>query len=79
MVSGNVSYKYSKQSREVYVQKDGRLYLVKSRSSFTGIFEKAYRKEINEFLRLEKISFREASEKKLVELMDFCTRLIHSG
>lgn len=78
-VSGNTSYKYSKQSREVYLQREGRLYVVRSRSSFTSIYDEAYRKEIKEFLRREKIRFRNASDEKLGELMNFCIELIHSG
>ncbi len=78
-VSGNTSYKYSKQSREIYLQREGRLYVVRSRSSFTSIYDEAYRKEIKEFLRREKIRFRNASDEKLGELMNFCIELIHSG
>ncbi|TFH25932.1 MAG: hypothetical protein E4H10_08515 [Bacteroidia bacterium] len=78
-VSGNTSYKYSKQSREVYLQRESRLYVVRSRSSFTSIYDEAYRKEIKEFLRQEKIRFRNASDEKLGELMNFCIKLIHSG
>ena len=78
-VSGNTSYKYSKQSREVYLQREDRLYVVRSRSSFTSIYDEAYRKEIKEFLRREKIRFRNASDEKLGELMNFCIELIHSG
>ena len=78
-VSGNTSYKYSKQSREVYLQREGRLYVVRSRSSFTSNYDEAYRKEIKEFLRREKIRFRNASDEKLGELMNFCFELIHSG
>jgi hypothetical protein len=77
--SGNTSYKYSKQSREVYLQREGRLYVVRSRSSFTSIYDEAYRKEIKEFLRREKIRFRKASNEKLGELMNFCIELIDSG
>ena len=78
-VSGNTSYKYSKQSREVYLQREGRLYVVTSRSSFTSNYDEVYRKEIKEFLRREKIHFRNASDEKLGELMNFCVELIHSG
>jgi len=78
-VSGNTSYKYSKQSREIYLQRGGQLYVVRSRSSFTGIFDEAYQKEIKGFLHREKIRFRNASEKKLGDLMNFCIELIYSG
>ncbi len=78
-LSGNTSYKYSKQSREVYLQREDRLYVVRSRSSFTSIYDEAYRKEIKEFLRREKIRFRNASDEKLGELMNFCIELINSG
>jgi hypothetical protein len=78
-VSGNTSYKYSKQSREVYLQREDRLYVVRSRSSFASNYDEAYRKEIKEFLRREKIRFRNASDEKLGELMNFCIELIHSG
>ncbi len=78
-VSGNTSYKYSKQSREVYLQREGRLYVVRSRSSFTSIYDEAYRKEIKEFLRREKIRFRNASDEKLGDLMNFCIELINSS
>jgi hypothetical protein len=77
--SGNTSYKYSKQSREVYLQREDRLYVVRSRSSFTSIYDEAYRKEIKEFLRREKIRFRNASDEKLGELMNFCIELMDSG
>jgi hypothetical protein len=77
--SGNTSYKYSKQSREIYLQKGGELYAVRSRSSFTGMFDEAYRKEIKGFLRREKIRFRNASDEKLGDLMNFCIELIYSG
>ncbi len=78
-LSGNTSYKYSKQSREVYLQREDRLYVVRSRSSFTSIYDEAYRKEIKEFLRREKIRFRNASDEKLGELMNFCIELMDSG
>ena len=78
-VSGNTSYKYSKQSREIYLQREGRLYVVRSRSSFTSIYDEAYRKEIKEFLRREKIRFRNASDEKLGDLMNFCIELINSS
>jgi hypothetical protein len=77
--SGNTSYKYSKQSREIYLQKGGQLYVVRSRSSFTGIFDEAYQEEIKGFLRREKIRFRNASDEKLGDLMNFCIELIYSG
>lgn len=77
--SGNTSYNYSKQSREIYLQKEGQLYVVRSRSSFTGMFDEAYQKEIKGFLRREKIRFRNASDAKLGELMNFCIELIYSG
>jgi hypothetical protein len=77
--SGNTSYKYSKQSREIYLQREGRLYVVGSRSSFTGIFDEAYRKEIKKFLRREKIRFRNASDEKLRDLINFCAGLNNSG
>ncbi len=79
IASGKTSYKYSKQSRGVYLQMEERLYVVRSRSSFTSIYDEAYRKEIKEFLRREKIRFRNASDEKLRELMNFCIELIHSG
>jgi len=75
----NARYKYLKQSREVYLQWEGRLFHVKNRSSFTSIYDEAYRKKIKEFLRREKIRFRNASDEKLGELMNFCINLIHSG
>jgi hypothetical protein len=77
--SSNAKFRYLKQSREVCLQREGRLYVVSSRSSFTSIYDEAYRKEIREFLRREKIRFKNASDEKLGELMNFCTQLIHSG
>lgn len=77
--SGNTSYKFSKQSREIYLQMEGQLYIVRNRSSFIGIFDEAYQKEIKGFLRREKIRFRNASDEKLGDLMNFCIELIYSG
>jgi hypothetical protein len=77
--SGNTSYNYSKQSREVYLQKEGQLYVVRSWSSFTGMFDETYQKEIKGYLRREKIRFRNASDEKLADLMNFCVELISSG
>ena len=76
--SGNTSYNYSKQSREIYIQTEGRLQLVNSRSSFTGIFDEAYRKQIKGYLHREKIRFRNASDEMLSDLMDFCAGLKNS-
>lgn len=77
--TGNTRYKYSKQSREIYLQMEGQLYDVRSRSSFTGMFDEAYQKEIKDFLRREKIRFRNASDETLGRLMNFCIELIYSG
>jgi hypothetical protein len=77
-VSGYTSYRYSKPSREVYVQSEGRLYAVRTSSSFASLFDEAYRKEIQEYLRREKIRFRNASDAELGALMNFCTGLMHS-
>lgn len=77
--SGSTTYKYSKQSREVYLQSKGQLYMVRSRSSFTSLFDEAYQQEIKEFLRREKIRFRNASAEKLDDLMRFCIELINSS
>jgi hypothetical protein len=77
--SGNTSYNYSNQTREIYLQKEGHLYVVRSRSSFTGVFDETYQKEIKRYLRREKIRFRNASDEKLGDLMNFCIKLIYSG
>ena len=77
-VSGNTSIRYSRQSREIYIQTEGRLQLVNSRSSFTGIFDEAYRKQIKGYLQREKIRFRNASDEMLSDLMDFCAGLKNS-
>ena len=73
--SGITSYTYSKQSREVYLQKEGKLFPVKNSASFTSVFDEAFQKDIKAFLRREKINFRNASEKQLLELMNFCVEL----
>jgi len=78
-VSGNTRYKYSKQSRKIYLQREGRLNVVRSRASFISLYEETYRKEIKAFLRREKIRFRNASDEKLGELMNFCVGLIPSA
>lgn len=77
--SSNARIKYLKQSRQVYLQKEDQLFHVKNSSSFSSVFDEAYRKEIKSFLRREKIHFRNASENQLVELMSFCIELIHEG
>jgi hypothetical protein len=77
--SSSTSNKYLKQSRGIYLQMEDQLFLVKNRSSFTGIFDEAYQKEIKGFLRREKIRFRNASDEKLGDLMNFCIELIYSG
>ena len=77
--SGITGNKYLKQSRTIYLQKEDQLFPVNNRSSFTAIFDEAYREEIKGFLRREKIRFRSASEKKLGELMNFCIELIHNS
>ena len=79
MASGQTSYKYSKQSREIYVQREGRMHVIRSTSSFTGLFDEAYRKEIQDYIRQQKIRFKNASEEQLLELVDFCKGLIHGG
>ena len=77
--SGTTRYTFSKQSREIYLQKKGQLYAVKSRSSFTSLFDEKYQQEINGFLRREKIRFRNASAEELGGLMNFCVELITSN
>jgi hypothetical protein len=77
--SGNARIKYLKQSRKIYIQKEDQLLHVKNKSSFTSIFDEAYQEEIKGFLRREKIRFRNASDEKLVDLMNFCIELISSG
>jgi len=77
--SGNARLKYLKQSRRIYLQKEDQLLHVKNMSSFTGIFDEAYQKEIKGYLRREKIRFRSATDEELGDLMDFCIGLIHGG
>jgi hypothetical protein len=77
--ASNARIRYLKQSREIYLQREDQLFRVKNRASFAGIFEEAYRKEIKEYLRREKINFRDASYEQLGELMNFCIELIHGG
>lgn len=77
--SRNAKQVYLKQSREVYLQKEDQLFPVKNKSSFASLFDEAYRKEINAFLRREKIRFKDVSDEKLGELIDFCIEIIHSG
>ena len=78
-VSSITSNKYLKQSRGIYIQKEAQLFLVKNRSSFTDIFDEIYREEIKGFLRREKIRFRNASDEKLGDLMNFCIELTSKG
>lgn len=73
--SSNARYKYLKQSRGIYLQKEDQLFHVKNKSSFTSIFDEAYQKEIKGFIRREKIRFRNVSEEELVDLMNFCIEL----
>jgi hypothetical protein len=75
--ASNARIRYLKQSREIYLQREDRLFRIKNRASFAGFFDEAYRKEIKEFLRREKISFRDASDEQLGELMSFCIELKH--
>ena len=77
--SVNARYKYLKQSRRIYLQKGDQLFLVKNKSSFTRIFDEAYQEEIKGYLRREKIRFRNESDEKLGDLMDFCAGLINGG
>jgi len=77
--SGSTRYTYSKQSREIYLQRKGQLYVVRSRSSFTSLFDETCQQEIKGFLRREKIRFRNASAEKLGDLINFCTGLISSS
>ena len=77
-VSGNTSYNYSKQSREIYLQREDQLFHVKDKPSFTGIFDEAFQKEIKGFIRREKIRFRNASDEQLGHLMNFCAGLKNS-
>jgi hypothetical protein len=77
--SGITGNKFLKQSRAIYLQKEDQLFPVNSRSSFTAIFDEAYREEIQGFLHREKIRFRSASDKKLAELMNFCMELTSEG
>ena len=77
--SGNARNVYLKPSREVYLHREGKLYEIRNSSSFTSIFDEAYRKEIKDFLRREKISFGNASDEQLGELMNFCVGLIHGS
>jgi hypothetical protein len=73
--SFNTPYSYSKQTRKVYLYKEGQLHLISDRSSFATLYNQAYRKEIEQFLRREKIRFRNVSEESLSHLIDFCIRL----
>ena len=77
--SVNARYKYLKQSRTVYLQKEDQLFHVKNKSSFASIFDEAYREEIKGYLRREKIRFRNDSDEKLGDLMDYCMELTNGG
>lgn len=77
--SNNTPFKYSEAFREVYFYKSGELHPIKNRSSFTDLFDPAYEKEINHFLRSEKIRFKKASDESLGKLVDFCTDLLDEG
>lgn len=73
--SSNTPYKYTKQFRKVYVVKEGQLFPVGNRASFTGLFDKVHEKEISRYLRREKIRLGKASDQSLGLLMDYCVSL----
>jgi hypothetical protein len=72
--SFDTPYSYSKQTREVYLYMAGKLNLITNRSSFTALFDQAHRKEIEQYLRKDKINFRKISEEGLSTLFDYCAR-----
>lgn len=72
--SFDTPYNYSKQTRRVYIYKKGQLYPISNRSSFTSLFNQAHMKEIELYLKREKIRFKSATEESLSDLIDFCTR-----
>jgi hypothetical protein len=73
--SGATAYNYTQPTRNIYLQKSGRLYTIKSRSSFTDQFDEVYRKDINRFLRTEKIHFNKTTTESLHRLMEYCNNL----
>jgi len=72
--SFDTPFNYSKQTRRVYIYKNGQLHLISNRSSFTSLFNQAHMKEIEQYLKREKIHFRSATVESLSNLIDFCTR-----
>lgn len=73
--SSTTPYKYSKQSRRIYIEKDSQLFYIRNRASFISVFDEANQNEISRFIRQEKIRFRSASGMNLDNLMKFCIGL----
>lgn len=72
--SFDTPYNYSKQTRIVYIFRKGHLYIISNRSSFTSLFNQVHKKEIEQYLKREKIRFRNSTEESLSNLIDFCAR-----
>ena len=73
--SNSTPYNYTKASRKAYLKKSGALHAIKSRSSFTQVFDKRYRKDLNRYLRKEAISFKTSSDESIQHLMEYCEEL----
>lgn len=73
--SNSTPYNYTQASRKAYLHKSGNLYPIKSRSSFTQVFDKKYRRDLNRYMRKAQVSFRNSTEEVIAALMDYCAEL----
>ena len=65
-------YRYSDQSRHLFLDDSGSLHKVGSRSSFLDCFEDPHRTLIRQYMKEERIRLRHASDFQLEKLLEFC-------
>lgn len=66
---------FTNQKTVLYINRDGKIINVANKKKFISTF-KMHKKEINKFLRLNKIKYKNANNNELIKLMTYCEKLM---
>ena len=76
---GTAHYNYTKASRRIYLEVGGGIHPAGTKSAFLEALDESRRTPVKQFMRKERIRIGRASDRQLLQLLEFCDQTEEGG
>lgn len=75
--SGTQNYYFTEAAKNACLVMDHTFYSYRNNRSFSRVFDREYRKRIRQYMQQHHIHIREASDRQMESLMQYCNSVVH--